>query len=158
MAIATERRAEVSVTVGGREITFETGKLAKQADGYRQTRPRKVIAVSAGAPPQPRVARPGARPAGRVHALAGGRDLMVLPLHLDADLIRSGVAGMDAVVYLVHSMESGDFMDKDRKAAQQVAAACEDAGVGRLPVVSRTDSRQLVGIITRRDLRFLQQF
>jgi polyribonucleotide nucleotidyltransferase len=33
MAIATERRAEVSVTVGGREITFEAGKLAKQADG-----------------------------------------------------------------------------------------------------------------------------
>src|SRR5580765_1399717 len=33
MAIATERRAEVSVTIGGREITFETGKLAKQADG-----------------------------------------------------------------------------------------------------------------------------
>ena len=35
MAIATERRNEVSVsvTVGGRDITFETGKLAKQADG-----------------------------------------------------------------------------------------------------------------------------
>src|SRR3989440_740052 len=33
MAVATERRADVSVTVGGREITFETGKLAKQADG-----------------------------------------------------------------------------------------------------------------------------
>src|SRR6187431_1051473 len=33
MAIATERQAEVSVTIGGREITFETGKLAKQADG-----------------------------------------------------------------------------------------------------------------------------
>jgi polyribonucleotide nucleotidyltransferase len=33
MAIATERRADVSVTIGGREITFETGKLAKQADG-----------------------------------------------------------------------------------------------------------------------------
>jgi polyribonucleotide nucleotidyltransferase len=33
MAIATERRAEVSVTVGGNEITFEAGKLAKQADG-----------------------------------------------------------------------------------------------------------------------------
>jgi polyribonucleotide nucleotidyltransferase len=33
MAIATERRAEVSVTVGGHEISFETGKLAKQADG-----------------------------------------------------------------------------------------------------------------------------
>jgi polyribonucleotide nucleotidyltransferase len=33
MAIATERQASVSVTIGGREITFETGKLAKQADG-----------------------------------------------------------------------------------------------------------------------------
>ena len=33
MAIATERTADVSVTVGGREISFETGKLAKQADG-----------------------------------------------------------------------------------------------------------------------------
>src|SRR5213083_1026551 len=33
MAIATERQADVSVTIGGREIAFETGKLAKQADG-----------------------------------------------------------------------------------------------------------------------------
>src|SRR5881398_1844545 len=33
MAIATERLAGVSVEIGGREITFETGKLAKQADG-----------------------------------------------------------------------------------------------------------------------------
>src|ERR671937_2508906 len=33
MALATERGAEVSVTIGGREISFETGKLAKQADG-----------------------------------------------------------------------------------------------------------------------------
>ena len=30
---ATERIAQVSVTVGDREISFETGKLAKQADG-----------------------------------------------------------------------------------------------------------------------------
>jgi polyribonucleotide nucleotidyltransferase len=33
MSIATERRAQVSVHVGDQEITFETGKLAKQADG-----------------------------------------------------------------------------------------------------------------------------
>src|SRR5205809_2892120 len=33
MAIATERQADVSVRIGGREITLETGKLAKQADG-----------------------------------------------------------------------------------------------------------------------------
>jgi polyribonucleotide nucleotidyltransferase len=32
-AIATEPRAEVSVTIGRQELTFETGKLAKQADG-----------------------------------------------------------------------------------------------------------------------------
>src|SRR5437660_3399359 len=33
MAIATQRQAQVSQTIGGREISFETGKLAKQADG-----------------------------------------------------------------------------------------------------------------------------
>ena len=33
MSIATERRAQVSVQVGQHEISFETGKLAKQADG-----------------------------------------------------------------------------------------------------------------------------
>ncbi len=33
MSITTERRAQVSVQVGEQEITFETGKLAKQADG-----------------------------------------------------------------------------------------------------------------------------
>ena len=33
MAIATERLAGISVEIGGREMTFETGKLAKQADG-----------------------------------------------------------------------------------------------------------------------------
>ncbi len=33
MSIATGRNATVSVEIGGHEITFETGKLAKQADG-----------------------------------------------------------------------------------------------------------------------------
>src|SRR5689334_16723052 len=33
MAIATERETRVSTTVGDQEITFESGKLAKQADG-----------------------------------------------------------------------------------------------------------------------------
>jgi polyribonucleotide nucleotidyltransferase len=33
MAIATQRQAEVTVNVGGHEISFESGKLAKQADG-----------------------------------------------------------------------------------------------------------------------------
>jgi polyribonucleotide nucleotidyltransferase len=33
MSIATERRAQISVQIGNQEIAFETGKLAKQADG-----------------------------------------------------------------------------------------------------------------------------
>src|SRR5579859_2098014 len=33
MSIATEQPTSVSVTVGDEEIVFETGKLAKQADG-----------------------------------------------------------------------------------------------------------------------------
>jgi polyribonucleotide nucleotidyltransferase len=33
MAIATERPPSISVEIGGRDITFESGKIAKQADG-----------------------------------------------------------------------------------------------------------------------------
>jgi polyribonucleotide nucleotidyltransferase len=33
MSVVTESQATVSVTVGGQELVFETGKLAKQADG-----------------------------------------------------------------------------------------------------------------------------
>src|SRR5438309_2622982 len=33
MAIATERQVSITVEVGGKTVTFETGKLAKQADG-----------------------------------------------------------------------------------------------------------------------------
>ena len=47
----------------------------------------------------------------------------------EPDLIRSSVEGMDAVVYLVHSMGSEDFVDKARAAAQAVAASCEEAAV-----------------------------
>lgn len=54
----------------------------------------------------------------------------------DPHLIRSGVEGMEAVVYLVHSMEGGDFMEKDRNAARRVAAACEDSGVQRVVYLS----------------------
>jgi polyribonucleotide nucleotidyltransferase len=46
MAIATERRADVSVTVGGREMTFETGKLAKQADGSVVVRSGDTMVLS----------------------------------------------------------------------------------------------------------------
>lgn len=54
----------------------------------------------------------------------------------DTALISSGVDGMEAVVYLVHSMDGGDFMEKDRDAALCVAEACEDAGVQRVVYLS----------------------
>src|SRR5881394_3805727 len=46
MAIATERRAEVSVEIGGRELTFETGKLAKQADGAVAVREGETMVLA----------------------------------------------------------------------------------------------------------------
>src|SRR5690349_12441992 len=62
MAIATERQADVSVTIGGREITFETGKLAKQADGAVIVRSgdTMVLATAQGRM-EPREGRPTER-------------------------------------------------------------------------------------------------
>lgn len=54
----------------------------------------------------------------------------------DPGLIRSGISRMDAVVYLVHSMADGDFVEKDRTAAVRVSEACEDAGVQRIVYLS----------------------
>ncbi|GAB2770922.1 hypothetical protein GCM10027020_24950 [Nocardioides salsibiostraticola] len=54
----------------------------------------------------------------------------------DDSLIREAVTGCDAVVYLVHSMESEDFVEKDRAAAERMASACEQAGVGRIVYLS----------------------
>jgi polyribonucleotide nucleotidyltransferase len=52
MSIATERRAQVSVQVGNQEISFETGKLAKQADGAVVVRSGEtmVLATAVGRP------------------------------------------------------------------------------------------------------------
>ena len=54
----------------------------------------------------------------------------------DADSVNAAVRGVDAVVYLVHSMESDDFVAKDRAAAELVAHACAEAGVGRIVYLS----------------------
>lgn len=54
----------------------------------------------------------------------------------EPDLIRSALEGMDAVVYLIHSMDSQDFVAKDREAAEHVATACAEAGVGRIVYLS----------------------
>lgn len=54
----------------------------------------------------------------------------------DVDKVVHAVAGVDAVIYLVHSMASEDFERKDREAAHTMASACERAGVGRIVYLS----------------------
>ncbi len=54
----------------------------------------------------------------------------------DEQLVEAAVADVDAVVYLVHSMASGDFVTKDREAAQLVAQASARAGVSRIVYLS----------------------
>lgn len=54
----------------------------------------------------------------------------------DDELVARAVDGVDAVVYLVHSLESEDFERKDREAARRMARACERAGVQRLVYLS----------------------
>ncbi|SDD47756.1 NAD(P)H-binding protein [Nocardioides lianchengensis] len=63
----------------------------------------------------------------------------VEPVVLDVtedESVRDAVADVDVVVYLVHSMAGGDFVEKDREAAERVADACESAGVGHLVYLS----------------------
>ncbi len=55
----------------------------------------------------------------------------------DEDVVLAAVEGVDAVVYLVHSMGDGDdFADRDREAAERTALACEKHGVERLVYLS----------------------
>src|SRR5690348_13176320 len=56
MSIATERRAQVSVQVGASDLRFETGKLAKQADGAVVVRSGETMILATA------VGRPDARP------------------------------------------------------------------------------------------------
>ena len=52
---------------------------------------------------------------------------------LDRDALCRAFDGLDIVYWLVHSMGSGrDFADRDRRAAENAAAAASGAGVGRI--------------------------
>lgn len=54
----------------------------------------------------------------------------------DDALVAAAVEGVDAVIYLVHSMQSKDFERLDREGAHRMASACERAGVGRIVYLS----------------------
>jgi uncharacterized protein YbjT (DUF2867 family) len=74
---------------------------------------------------------------------------------LEGDVVSgSGVpaaaGGVDVIYYLVHALSRRDFPDADRMAAEQVAQAAADAGVGRIvylgglrPAREETPSRHL---------------
>lgn len=54
----------------------------------------------------------------------------------DAASVEDAIAGVDAVVYLVHSLQRSDFTDRDRRGAEIVAAAVREHGVRRLVYLS----------------------
>ena len=54
----------------------------------------------------------------------------------DPAAVAEAVEDVDAVVYLVHSLDRSDFSDRDRVAAETVAAAVADSGVRRLVYLS----------------------
>ncbi len=54
----------------------------------------------------------------------------------DRSLVKDAVEGIEAVYYLIHSMEGSDFVQKDREAAELIAAACAEAGVERIVYLS----------------------
>src|SRR6266853_1962214 len=74
MSIATERRALVSVQVGNQEISFETGKLAKQADGAVVVRSGETMVLATA------VGRPEARASERATLTARMIDRPIRPL------------------------------------------------------------------------------
>ncbi|KRF36112.1 NAD(P)H-binding protein [Nocardioides sp. Soil805] len=54
----------------------------------------------------------------------------------DADDVAVALEGVDAVCYLVHSLSSRGFSDKDRLGARTVRRAVDAAGVGRIVYLS----------------------
>ena len=54
----------------------------------------------------------------------------------DADAVARTLEGVDAVVYLVHSLDRTDFTDRDRRAAEIVARAVGTSDVRRLVYLS----------------------
>lgn len=55
---------------------------------------------------------------------------------LDADQTSRAVAGVDAAYYLIHGLGGDDFIEKDRSAAEHMAAALAEHGVGRAVYLS----------------------
>lgn len=54
----------------------------------------------------------------------------------DTVSVHLAIRDVDVVVYLVHSMGAGEFIKRDREAADYIADSCDYAGVGRIVYLS----------------------
>ena len=55
---------------------------------------------------------------------------------LDAEQVRRAIEGADAVAYLIHALDRGDFVDVDRYAARVMQEALDETGVRRCVYLS----------------------
>jgi uncharacterized protein YbjT (DUF2867 family) len=78
-----------------------------------------------------------ARDPARLDAAEGAGDVEVVRSDAtDPTAVRAAAGEVDAAVHLVHSLEHPDFAARDRRAAEVLAAAAADAGVGRIVYLS----------------------
>ena len=76
----------------------------------------------------------------------------------DPASLAAALAGVDAAYYLVHSLDSSDFEDKDAQAARNFAAACQAAGVQQiiyLGGLGRDDEELSPHLRSRREVEHL---
>ena len=72
--------------------------------------------------------------------------------------LSAALDGVDAAYYLVHSLDSSDFEDKDAQAARNFAAACQTAGVEQiiyLGGLGRDDEELSPHLRSRREVEHL---
>ncbi len=68
---------------------------------------------------------------------AWGPDVTAVAFDADDDeTVQAATEGVDALVYLVHSLDLRDFVERDREAAERVARAAVTNGVGRIVYLS----------------------
>ncbi len=76
----------------------------------------------------------------------------------DPASLREALQGVDAAYYLVHSLDSADFEDKDAQAARNFAAAARDAGVEQIVYLGglgRDDEELSPHLRSRREVEHL---
>src|SRR5690242_18081656 len=75
----------------------------------------------------------GGRSVGRLDEFAWAPEVRKVELDVsDQDSVARAVSGVEAVVYLIHSLDGEDFVERDLQAARDVSRACAAADVQRV--------------------------